>query len=411
MRQPLFLNIALRYIQAGSESHLVSFISVLSMIGLIVGVAVLLVVLSVMNGFDRELRERVLGVLPHAVIAKDVGFRDWQALANQVKLHPGVKGVAPFVTGSAMLVANGRIKGISFSGVDSRYEPAVSIIGDYFEEGDLSELDALPFGMAIGSRLAKYLSVSVGDKVTMVLPQMNLSLAGALPRIKRFTLVGIFRVGADVDSSLAIIDIGDASRLLGIDGVQGVHLSTYDLFQAPYILQDVLAQLEPGNYYAASWMRRLGNLYDVIQMQKTTMFLLLALLVAVAAFNVVSNLFMTVTQKRGDIAILRTMGASKSMVLWVFIVHGGLVGFVGVGVGLGLGLIVASWISELFAWLEEAFGLDIMGEYFIFFLPSEVQMSDVVLVGAMSLSLCVLATIYPAMRAAALDPVEVLRYE
>ncbi len=381
------------------------------MIGLIVGVAVLLVVLSVMNGFDRELRERVLGVQPHAVIAKDVGFRDWQALANQVKSHPGIKGVAPFVSGSAMLVANGQIRGISFSGVDSRYEPAVSIVGNYFEEGELSEIGALPFGMAVGSRLAKFLRVSVGDKVTLVLPQMNLSLAGALPRTKRFTLVGIFRVGADVDSSLAIIDIDDASRLLGIDGVQGVHMSTYDLFQAPYILQDVLAELNPGNYYAASWMRRLGNLYDVIQMQKTTMFLLLALLVAVAAFNVVSNLFMTVTQKRGDIAILRTMGASKSMVLWVFIVHGGLVGFIGVGIGLGLGLIVASWISELFAWFEETFGLDIMGEYFIFFLPSEVLMSDVVLVGTMSLGICVLATIYPALRASTLDPVEVLRYE
>lgn len=411
MRQPLFLNIALRYIQAGSASHLVSFISVLSMVGLVVGVAVLLVVLSVMNGFDRELRERVLGVLPHAVIARDVGFRDWQALAKQVKSHPGIKGVAPFVSGSAMLVANGRIKGISFSGVDSRYEPAVSIIGDYFEKGELSEIGALPFGMAIGSRLAKSLRVSVGDKVTMVLPQMNLSLAGALPRTKRFTLVGIFRVGADVDSSLAIIDIDDASRLIGIDGVQGIHMSTYDLFQAPYILQDVLAKLNPGNYYAASWMRRLGNLYDVIQMQKTTMFLLLALLVAVAGFNVVSNLFMTVTQKRGDIAILRTMGASRSMILWVFIAHGALVGFVGIAIGLGLGLIVASWISELFAWLEETFDLDIMGEYFIFFLPSEVQMTDVVLIGTMSLIICVLATIYPAMRAATLDPVEVLRYE
>ncbi len=406
-----YWTVAVRYTKSGASDRLVSFMSLVSIIGLILGVTVLVVVLSVMNGFERELRERVLGVLPHAVIYREEGFPDWQAAAKVLESVPGVVGAAPVAEGAGLVVSGDQVNGILFYGIEPAAEKRVSIIHDFMTAASLDELTPGTFRIAMGKPLAEKLGFSLGDSVTLVLPDAQLTLAGPLPRTRRFTVAALFEMGADADLGQLFMHIDDAHRLLRRPHAEEIRLRLANLFQAPAVLASVVRGTSIEGLYGSTWMRRYGNLYDAIQLQKTTMFLLLMMLIAVAAFNVVSNLIMTVDDKRGDIAILRTVGASPREIMMVFLIHGALIGAVGVAAGLALGGVVAVFVGDLYGFLESVIGGGLMDEYFIQYLPSEVRPGDLFVVGVVSMLICLLATIYPAWRAARTLPAEALQYE
>ena len=402
---------ALRYVSAGPGDSMLSFMSFLSISGLVLGIAVLVIVLSVMNGFERELRERVLGVLPQGVIYSKSGFDDYPMMADKILQHPQVSGVAPFLEGSSLLVAGGKIRSVTFLAVDSTAETRVSIIDKHFIQGDLGSLKLGEFNIAMGLALAEQLSLSLGDKVTMVLPEARLTLAGIVPRTKRFTLRAIFDVGADIDKGQVFIHLQDGMTLLRSKRLYAIRIATADLFETPRILKELLSSLPADKLFANSWMRRHGSLYDAIRMQKSTMFLLLLMLVVVAACNLVSNLVMVVNQKKPDIAILRTMGASTSSIRLIFILYASLLGVIGILLGLALGVLVASYVTEVYGFVDSLLQLGLMDEYFIHYLPSEILLNDLISIGLVSLLICFLVTIYPASVAAAAHPVEALKYE
>ncbi|MCZ6502836.1 MAG: lipoprotein-releasing ABC transporter permease subunit [Gammaproteobacteria bacterium] len=405
------LQVAIRYSVSSTSDHLVSFMSLISIFGLVLGVAVLVIVLSVMNGFEQELRERVLGVVPHGVVYSHVPGTDWQLLMQRWEAHANIEAVAPLVEGSGLALANGELVGVSFTGIDPALESGVSIVQNHFVAGTLDGLTKGSFNVVLGQPLAARLNVDVGDKVTLVLPDLNIGIAGPMPTVKRFSVSGLFKVGSDLDKSQLYMHIKDAMKIQRQKEIDGVRVRVDDLFAAPEILHELVLTTGDRELYASSWMRRHGNLYDAIQMQKTTMFLLLLMLVAVAAFNVVSNLMMTVQDKYPDIAILRTIGASPGSIRAIFIMHGCFVGIAGITIGIVLGTILANWLGDIYGFLDESFGLGIMDEYFIQYLPTRVLASDIVVVATVSFVICVVATIYPASRAAAANPVETLQYE
>lgn len=384
------------------------------MVGLTLGVSVLIIVLSVMNGFDRELRQRVLGMVPHATItAASGGLDDWQALVNTVVATEGIAAAAPFVDAQGMLTNGDQVRGTLVYGVDPEYEQKVSIIANHMRQGELTDLQPGQFGILLGEILANYLGVSVGDKVTMVLPEASVNLAGVLPRLKRFTVVGTFSVGADVDGNLAYAHREDLARFLRVpEGVTGIRLKMDDLFAAPGLAWDVAVNL-PGRYYVQDWTRTHGRLFQAIQMEKTMVGLLLTLIVAVAAFNIVSTLVMVVTDKQGDIAILRTFGASPGMIMGIFMIQGSLIGVIGTLLGIVLGIVGALNVSEIIAALEKFLGIHFLSPdvYFISYLPSQLMWQDVAVISVSGLLMSFLATLYPAWRASKTQPAEALRYE
>lgn len=385
--------------------------SFISITGLVLGVAVLILVLSVMNGFEQELRERVLGVLPHGVVYADNGYEDWESAAREFDRHEQVIGTAPLVEGNGLLIAGGTIAGMTFNGIMPAREHQVSIIGQFFVSGNMDDLEPGSFRIAIGKPLADELDVGPGDKVTLVLPDVHLTLAGPLPRMKRFEVAGVFHVGADEDRTTVLMHLDDAMKLRRLDAVEGIRVEVRDLFQAPKVLQELGWAMGRNDIYAISWMQRHGNLYDAIEMQKSTMFLLLLLLVAVAAFNVIANLILTVKDKKADIAILRTLGASRGSIMALFVVHGGLVGTTGVFMGLFLGVVSAIYAGDIYQFVEGALGLGLMDEYFIHYLPTRVLASDVITVGLISLAICLVVTLYPAYKASRELPIEALQYD
>ncbi|MDO8417652.1 MAG: lipoprotein-releasing ABC transporter permease subunit [Agitococcus sp.] len=411
MFKPVSLLIGLRYTRAKRRNHFISFISLTSIIGLMLGVAVLITVLSVMNGFDRELKNRILGMIPHATISSREPFHDWHKLADFAKKNPQVIAVAPFTQLQGMLTANGQVAGALISGIDPVYEKQVSIVNENMGSAKLDDLTADGFGIVLGDALANGLGVTAGDKVTLVLPEASLSPAGVIPRFKRFTVVGVFKVGADVDGLLAYVHIRDAGKMLRIgDNVQGVRLKLDDLFQAREV-GDALVQDLPDFFEAHNWTETHGNLFSAIQMEKAMMALLLLLIVAVAAFNIVSSLVMVVTDKKADIAILRTLGASPQTITRIFMVQGAVIGLVGTVGGVLLGITIALNISDFMTWVEQITGLDLFAAYFVNYLPSELSWIDVLWVSMTSGLMSFFATIYPARRAAQVQPAEALRYE
>ncbi len=384
------------------------------MVGLTLGVSVLIIVLSVMNGFDRELKQRVLGMVPHATItAAGGGIDDWKELVNTIPEKEGIDAAAPFVDAQGMLTNGDQVRGTLVYGIDPEYERKVSIIADHMKQGALEDLQTGEFGILLGEILANYLGVSVGDKVTMVLPEASVNLAGVLPRLKRFTVVGTFSVGADVDGNLAYAHREDLARFLRVpEGVTGIRLKMDDLFAAPKLAWDVAVTL-PGRYYVQDWTRTHGRLFQAIQMEKTMVGLLLTLIVAVAAFNIVSTLVMVVTDKQGDIAILRTFGATPKMIMGIFMVQGSLIGVIGTLLGVALGIAGALNVSEIVGALEKLLGIHFLSPdvYFISYLPSELMWQDVAVISVSGLLMSFLATLYPAWRASRTQPAEALCYE
>ncbi len=410
MFYPLAVNIGLRY--ANSRRSFISFISIVAIAGLVLSVAVLVLVTSVMNGFERELKERVLGVVPHLTVRGVAPLSEWQADAADIATVPGVVGVAPFINGTGLLVANGRSSGVAFNGIDIREEAAVSDLAKYVSGGQMESLVNGSFGVLLGRGVAEHLGVAVGDSVTAVLPDASVSLVGLIPRQKKVKVLGIVNTQSELDQRSAYIALGDAARLFRRGtGVDGLNVRLSNLFDAAPVGGAVVAALGAERVYAITWMRMHGNLYRAIEFQRAMMFLLLSLLVGVAAFNLVSALIMVVNQRRGDVAVLRTLGAGTRTIVVSFLVLGGVIGLAGVGLGLLLGTGAALLVQEGYQWLEHTLGLHLMSQYFISYLPAQVKVSDLITVAGVALLLSLGSTLYPAYRAARLKPADVLKHE
>ncbi|TCJ11782.1 lipoprotein-releasing ABC transporter permease subunit [Parasulfuritortus cantonensis] len=413
--RPYELWIGLRYTRAKRRNHFISFISGVSMAGIALGVMALIVVLSVMNGFQDELRSRILGVASHMEISGPDGrLADWPALAEQVRKHPDVRGYAPYVAGQGLLVMGDSTKGAMIRGILPEQEAQVTDIGAHMRIGTLAELKAHEFNIVLGADLANALGVTVGDKVTVIVPQGVVTPAGLLPRMKQFRVVGLFSVGMfEYDAGLALMHIDDAARLYRLgDAVSGLRLKLADMDRAPWVTRE-LAHTLVGDYYLSDWTMSHANFFRAVAIEKRMMFIILLLIVAVAAFNIVSTLVMAVTDKQPDIAILRTLGASPASIMKVFMVQGSLIGVIGTLAGVVLGVLLALNVETVVPLLERALHMDLFPAdvYYISELPSKVIWSDVGTIAGVSLTLAFLATLYPSWRAARVQPAEALRYE
>ncbi|WP_168014267.1 lipoprotein-releasing ABC transporter permease subunit [Halomonas salinarum] len=410
-RLPIMLG--LRYVRAKRRNHFISFISLTSMLGLMLGVAVLILVLSVMNGFDHELRSRVLGMVPHTRIEAPSGMTDWQPLAERLTQRERVIGAAPYVQQQGMFSIGGRNEGAMVNGIAPDAEAKVSIIDENMVQGSLDDLKAGEWNVVLGELLAKRLGVGVGDRVTLLVPEASITPGGVFPRLKRFNVSGMFSVGADLDASLAYAHIDDMQTLARMgDAVGGLRLEFDDLFAAHGETREIIDELGP-NYRGIDWTRTHGNLFQAIQMEKRMIGLLLTVIIAVAAFNIVSTLVMVVTDKKADIAILRTIGATPGSIMGIFIVQGLAIGIIGILMGLGIGVTLALTIADLIAWFESATGIHFLDAnvYFISYLPSRLNWSDVGVITTAAFVLTFLSTLYPAWRASRIQPADVLRYE
>lgn len=404
------LRIAWRYSRPGGG--FLSFVTTMASLGLGLGTAVLVVVLSVMNGFDRELRERILGVLPHAVLHADAGLPDWKAVAEVARRDPRVLAAAPLTRGPALLAGKDRVLPVDLAGIDPDYEGGVSILPAHMQQGQLEDLRPGAFGVVLGSRLAAQLDAAPGSDVVVVMPDPRITLAGAFPRQKRLRVVGIFELASDLDDRGMFVHLEDARRLLRVPGeAQGVRLRSSDLFATGEILDEALGQLSDPALRGFDWRQTHGNLYQAIGLQKRIMFVLLSLLVAVAAFNVVSMLTMVVNSKRGDIAILRTMGLRPRSLVRLFSAQGGLIAIIGIGGGLLLGTLFALALPAALGLFQEVFDQRLLEEYFVRELPVAVLPADLLRVALVGLGIAWLTVWWPARRALRIEPAEELRHE
>ena len=415
MSLPYELLIGLRYTRAKRRNHFISFISLISMLGIGLGVAALIVVLSVMNGFQKELRTRILGVASHIQIVGVSGeLNQWERVVEQAMKHPEVRASAPFVQSQGMFSVDGNVKGALVRGILPDREDTVADFRKTIQSGSLDALRPGEFGIVLGADLARSLRVFVGDKVTLIAPQGTVTPAGVAPRLKTFRVVGIFEVGMyEYDSGLALIHLQDAQRLYQMeDRVSGVRLKVDDLFQAPRIARE-LARIVDADAYLHDWTKSHANFFRAVQIEKNMMFIILSLIVAVAAFNLVSTLVMAVTDKQADIAILRTLGARPRSIMAVFVVQGALVGFIGLGLGIAGGVALALNIDVVVPFIERMLGIHFLAKdvYYISDLPSDLQWGDVWGVTLIAFVLSLLATLYPSWRASRVNPAEALRYE
>lgn len=415
MFRPLSIYIGARYTRAKRRNHFISFISMTSMLGVALGVAALITVLSVMNGFEKELRERILGMTSHAIVTGAGGtLTDWQSLEQRIQGFPRVVDSAPFVEGQAMVNQGNRVRGTMVRGVDPSLEPKVSTIGDKMIQGELSDLHAGGYGIILGKDLATSMGVGKGDRITLITPHVSPTPAGVIPRLKRLDVVGVFEIGMyEYDSALAIMHLEDAATLFRIPGkVSGLRLKLEDLYQAPQITRELLVSLPP-EYRAADWTYQHANFFRALKTEKTVMFVILMLIVAVAAFNIVSTLVMMVTDKQADIAILRTLGMSPRGIMGIFMVQGVVIGLIGTILGVIGGVALALNISSIIAWVETVLGYQFMPAdvYYISDLPSRLDWNDVTVIGITAFILSILSTIYPSWRASKVRPAEALRYD
>jgi len=412
---PYELFIGLRYTRARQRTRFISVISIISIVGIALGMTVLITVLSVMNGFQREIRTRILGVASHVQISgADNRIGDWQAIAQAASRNEQVVAAAPYITAQGLLSNGSAVRGVFIRGVDPALEEKVSDLGEHMRAGRLEALRSGEFGIVLGQELARSLGVATGDKVVLIAPQGQVTPAGIMPRLRQFTVVGIFSVDHfEYDSGLALMHIEDAQKLFRIEGaVTGVRLKLKDLFRATQVAYELSAQLGPG-VFVSDWTMQNANFFRAVQIEKRMMFLIVFLIIAVAAFNIISSLVMAVKDKQSDIAILRTLGAAPGSITKIFLVQGALIGVVGTALGLLGGISLALNVDVVVPFIENLFGIKFLAKdvYQITELPSELLMPDVVFTAAVSLVLSLLATIYPSYRAAKVNPAEALRYE
>ncbi|OOZ42057.1 ABC transporter permease [Solemya pervernicosa gill symbiont] len=415
MFHPLELFIGLRYMRAKRRNQLISFTSFSSMIGIALGITALITVLSVMNGFEKELRERILGMASHATISGVRGkLHGWQPLAERAAETEHVVGVAPYIQAEGMLSFGREVNGAIIRGVDPDIESQVSEVSEKVSQGEFTSLQAEGFNIVLGKELAWSLGVGIGDKLTLVTPQASVTVAGVMPRLKRFTVSGIFEVGMyEYDHGMAFIHIRDAAKLFRFgEAISGVRLKLDDMFLAPATSRD-LAETMPVSVRVSDWTRQHANFFRAVKTEKTAMFIMLMLIIAVAAFNIVSTLVMVVADKRADIAILRTIGASPRSIMAIFMVQGTLIGVIGTVLGVLGGVALALNVPDLVAWIERLLEIEFLSAqvYYISSMPSDLRIDDVTRVAVVAFLLSVVATIYPAWRAARTQPAEALRYE
>ena len=414
MYKPFAIFVGLRYVRAKRRNHFISFISLISMAGIALGVMALIAVLSVMNGFEKELTSRILGMVSHAVVIQyGSSLDDWRPVAEQVAKHPQIRGVAPFIEAEGMLVYNKQVKGTAIQGILPEEEPRVSVIAEKMIAGKLTDLQGGRFGIVLGMEMAGSLGVVTGDKVTIVAPTANATPAGLLPRLKQFTVVGIFEIGMhEYDSALALIHMDDAQKLFRKDGPDGLRLMTTDMMSAPQISRDVMQHI-PGQYGIIDWTQQHANFFRALKTEKTVMFVILTLIVAVAAFNIISTLVMMVTDKQADIAVLRTIGASPRSIMAIFMIQGTVIGVIGILIGMASGIWLALNVETLVPAIEDLLQMKFLSPdiYYISELPSDLHWNDVIVIGSVAFIFSVLATIFPAWKAANTQPAESLRYE
>ena len=413
--QPYELFIGLRYTRARQRSRFISFISFVSVIGIALGITVLITVLSVMNGFQREVRTRILSVASHIQISGPANsLADWRAVADKASQNPEVVAAAPYVTAQGLLSSGGIVRGAYIRGIIPEAEEKVADLAKHMASGSLGALKGGEFGIVLGIELARALSVAVGDKVVLIAPQGQVTPAGIMPRLRQFTVVGIFSVDHyEYDSGLGLVDLQDAQTLYRMgEQVSGVRLKLKDLFNATRVSRELAQSLGP-DAYITDWTRLNANFFRAVDIEKRMMFLIVFLIIAVAAFNIVSSLFMAVKDKQADIAILRTLGASPGSVMKIFLIQGTLIGLMGTLAGIAGGISLAVNVDVVVPFIENLFGFKFLSKdvYQISDLPSELRMADVLLTAFFSFVVSLLATIYPSYRAAKINPAEALRYE
>ena len=410
------LFIGLRYTRAERRNHYISFISLISLLGITLGMTALITVMSVMNGFQEEIRTRILGVASHIEISGvNEKLDNWQEIANAAAKHPQVEATAPYVSAQGMVSFNQIVRGVLIRGVQPRMEDKVADFSQMMISGNLNKLTPGEFGIVIGVELAQSLGAAKGDKIVLISPQGQITPIGILPRLKQFTITGIFKAGHfEYDSTLALIHIKDAQKLYQISNAQvsGVRLKLQDMFQSKRVVQD-LAPMMPAITFINDWTGQHANYFRAIQIEKRMLSLILALLILVAAFNIVSTLVMAVTDKQPDIAILRTLGASPKSIMYIFIIQGTLIGAIGTVLGLLGGVLLAYNIDSVIAFIEHLFTVQFLSRevYYINEVPSDPHFIDIITVAILSFGLTVLATIYPSYRASKVNPAEALRYE
>ncbi len=407
--------IGTRYTRAKRRNHYVSFVSFVSVLCIALGMTVLITVLSVMNGFQREIRTRILGVASHVQLSGTGGtLADWKGIAVEAARHEQVVATAPFVSAQGLLTNGSAVRGAFVRGILPDQEARVADIGKHMRSGQLESLRPGEFGIVLGSELARALGVTTGEKVVMIAPQGQVTPAGVIPRMKQFTVVGIFGVDHyEYDSGLALMHMADAQILFRLgDAVSGVRLKLKDLFQSGTVARDMARSLGP-SIYASDWTLQHANLLRAVQIEKRMMFFVVFLIIVVAAINIVSSLVMVVTDKQADIAILRTLGAAPSSIMKIFVIQGTIIGLVGTGLGLVGGISLALNVETVVPFIESLFSFKFFAKdiYLISDVPSEVQRPDIVLIAVFSFVVCLLATIYPSWRASKIKPAEALRYE
>ena len=418
MFRPAVLYIGLRYTRAKRRNQFISFISALSMIGIALGVAVLITVLSVMNGFDAQIKKRVFVVIPQISVTSITGsLNNWQNLQQRLHHAPQILGVAPQVSGQALLTANGETQAALVTGIDPKAQQQVSSLSQHMQAGSFAALKPHSYGIVIGSGMALHFGLRLGSHVIVVTPSGNFTPVGFTPRLRRFTVVGIFHIGNgfNFDNGFAYINLHDAQALYQLgNGVNSLSLKIADAFAAPQLSYTLPEQLHlPPTIEVNNWTQQLGAFFHAVAMEKHMMFLILLLIIAVAAFNLVSTLVMVVNEKQSDIAILRTIGATPSMIMKIFMVQGVVVGSVGTLIGIVGGIVLALNVTTIVEFLQKLLGIQFINSsvYIVDYLPSQIQSQDVVTVAVVALCLSFVATLYPAWRAARIQPVEALRYE
>ena len=413
MNLPLY--IGLRYTRAKRKNHFISFISMISMAGIAIGVMTVIVVISVMNGFDKELKQRMLGSVSHATISSfgNEYINGWQDALKIAEKTDGVVSASPYVSSEAM-IQGFRTTGALIQGIEPQLEKNVTEISQKMKYGEMDDLKSGEYNIIIGIDLAATLGVGPGEKVVVYIPQFKTTAVGLMPRMKRFTVVGIFEMGAyEYDSKLALIHLTDAQKLEKTKGgIEGIRIKTSDLMQAPKTAYHLSEKLG-GFYRVRDWTQENSNFYQATQQERMVMFIILSMIVAVAAFNILSTMVMLVTEKNSDIAILRTLGMSGFQVMNIFMVSGVIIGAIGTIIGTVLGLIVSINVSSIISWLEDYFKTDFMSSdvYYISDITADIHRADVVAIVTVAFGLSVLATIYPAWRASRIQPAEALRYE